>query len=197
VYSSLSRESAIRVTAREFLVLEDGKPPESPKPSPPVATSTWIGVAVGALAGWYAGLHLLIPLGFAALAARALSKRVAVENRPMVPASAILAGHGLWMSLGVIYLAQFNLSVLDLVILIGGALWLAFGPSKLAVGLLIAYEIVGLAVNVPAFFAEAAGTNIHKALFAHIILRVAAIVLMVYGLIVIGRQKMQRQIEPT
>jgi hypothetical protein len=186
VYSGFAAKTLIEPQTGELVVPEDDLPPKSSKRSPQVVTATGIGVAVGALAGWYAGLHLLIPLGFAALAARALSKRVAVENRPMVPASAILAGHGLWMSLGVIYLAQFSLSVLDLVILIGGAIWLAFRPSKIAVGVVTLYETVGLAVNVPGFYAEAWGTNIHKALFAHIILRVAAIVLMVYGLIVIG-----------
>ncbi|MCZ6624719.1 MAG: hypothetical protein O7B35_10895 [Deltaproteobacteria bacterium] len=47
-------------------------------------------------------------------------KTAALGFRPMIPAFAVQAGHGLWMLFGVVYMQRFDLNILDLLILFGG-----------------------------------------------------------------------------
>ncbi len=148
-----------------------------------------LGAAVGLAVGPYAGLSLLIPAGFALLVGWALSKAVPAPNKPMVPASAVQAGQGLWMLLGMVLLGQVNLTLIDCAVLLLGALGLAFWPSVVVVALLICYQAVGLVSNGVGFAEATLNTPVHKALLVHLVLRVTAIILMVAGLIKIRKEK--------
>jgi hypothetical protein len=93
------------------------------------------------------------------------------------------------MLVGMVILSQFDLTVIDFVILVAGALGLAFWPSLVLVTGLVCYQAVGLALNGMAFTEATRNTDTHKALLVHLVLRLAAVVLMVYGLIEMGKRK--------
>jgi hypothetical protein len=165
------------------------KQPQPKKPSVPALIVGGIGAVVGVVVGQYAGAMLLFPGGFALLAGWVFSKTVPEENKPMVPASAVQAGQGLWMLLSMVLLSQFDLIVVDFVILAVGAIWLAFRPSAVLVAALICYQAFGMALNGMAFAQAAPRSVVHRALLVHLVLRATAIVLMVFGLIQIEKRK--------
>jgi len=171
----------------------NGKQPQAQKPSVLAliggALGAAVGLGVGLGVGRYAGFALLFPAGFALLVGWVLSKTVPARSKPIIPASAVQAGQALWMLLGMVILARFDLTLIDFVILTAGAVWLAFWPSVIVVGVLICYQTVRLAVNGLAFAEATPNTDLHKALLVHLVLRVAAVALMVYGLIEIGKQE--------
>jgi hypothetical protein len=160
----------------------------SKKPSVLGMVGGVVGAAVGYAVGAYATFALLIPAGLAILVGWILAKSVPAANKPMVAASAVQAGHGLWMLFGIVMLSQYGPALIDPVILVGGAVWLALRPSIMPVALLACYQVAGLAVNGIAISATTLNTPMHKALVVHILLRVAALALMVYGLIAISKQ---------
>jgi hypothetical protein len=162
---------------------------EEKKPSPFATIAGLVGAGVGVGVGKYAGPALLFPGGFALLAGWIFSKTAPQRCKPMVPAAAVHAGHGLWMLLAMIILAQFDLTLIDFAILMAGAIWLAYAPSLVAVVLLCGYQAIGLVLNGMAFGEAKAGTDVHKGLLVHLVLRATAIVLMIYGLVEIARQR--------
>lgn len=142
----------------------------------------------GLAVGLYAGSALLLPAGLTLGFRWLLGKVIPTANKPMTSASAVHAGHGLWMALGLGFLGKFDLNLIDVVALLGGALWLAVRPSAVAVSLLACCQTFALALNGMAFVAATPGTLVHKTLLVHLFLRLAAVVLMVRGLVEIGRQ---------
>src|SRR4051794_2194266 len=64
------------------------------------------------------------PGGLGLLAGWIFAKTVPARNKPIVPASAVLAGHGLWMLIGMILLSLYDVALIDFLILVGGAIWL-------------------------------------------------------------------------
>jgi hypothetical protein len=159
------------------------------KPSVLALIGGGLGAAVGLGVGRYAGLALLIPAGVAFVVGWLLALAVPARNRPVIPASAVQAGHGLWMLVGMIYLSRFDLTLIDFVILVAGAVWLAFRPSVVPVAVLTFYQLVGLLANAVAFAEATRNTDLHKALLVHLVLRVTAVALMVFGLIEFGKRK--------
>lgn len=102
--------------------------------------------------------------------------------RPMVPAFAVQAGHGLWMTFGLIYLRRFDLSAIDLFILAAGLVWLWLRPGWPSVIFLTVFQLVGLGFNLYLFQAVPEGGFEERALAIHILLRVLAVTLLIRGI---------------
>jgi len=160
---------------------EDAQQP--PKQSVLAMIFGGIGALIGVVVGRYAGFALVIPAAFGLMVGWILSMTVPATSKPVVPASAIQAGHGLWMLLGMVLLSMFGLNLIECAAMIGGAIWLAYSPSVIIVALLICYQAVGIVINGMAFAEATRNTDIHKALMVHLFLRLAAVVTMLYGLI--------------
>jgi hypothetical protein len=151
------------------------------------------GAVIGIAAGRYLGVHLLIPAGATILIAVILSKVQPPRHKPMRAAVAILGGHAVWMSIGLFYALSQGDRMLTMVggvevaLLLGGALWLALRPSVVAVIVIGLYEVVSIAVNAYHFSGATFGSVQHRALLAHILVRVAALIAMIVGLILLRR----------
>ena len=127
--------------------------------------------------GQYLGLGLLFP-GFAALAVFwVLNKRRAFY--PYTAAISVYWGHAIWILLGVIYTRNYS-ALWDIAVILGGTIWLALRPAKLVAYLMIAISLLMLgyhAVNLGE--ADQATTKAH---ITHILLGVAALSALVWGL---------------
>jgi hypothetical protein len=95
-----------------------------------------------------------------------------------------------------VLLSTLDPILIDCAILLAGAVCLVIRPSVIAVMLLTGYQGWGLFVNGLAFLDATRGTDVHTALLAHLVLRVAAIVLMVRGLMSVYNQPLRPADDP-
>lgn len=137
-----------------------------------------VGWIVGAGVGVYAGIHLLVPLGFTAATWWGGKKLLGSETRPYLPAIAVQAGHLLWLSMGLLIIGVLDLSAIDVLVLAVGITWLLLKPNLGAIIFLTFYQVVGLAVNGVSFPEQVVGSTLHKALVVHVIWRLMALFLM-------------------
>jgi len=149
------------------------------------------GAIIGIVAGRYLGIYLLIPGGVAVLAGWILAKILPPRVKPMVAAVAILIGHAAWMAFGVVFADGDRMlmvvSGVEIALLLGAAAWLALRPNLAAVIVAGAYQLLSLAVNTYHFTGQTFGTGTHRALLAHMLLRIAGLIAMVVGLVVMRR----------
>ena len=136
--------------------------------------------------GVYCGLSLLIPL-IGAFIVLVQGKREWVRQarwQPFLMGIAVICGHVFWMlvALAFIGVRQQALVILpDLIIFASGILWLILRPGLGPVILLIAFEAIVLIVNIITILPMAFASPDHKALTAHIALRIGAIAALVAG----------------
>lgn len=143
----------------------------------PIIVAAVIAIAAGA----YSGVHLLIPLVLTGLvwwAARTL-----LPDRPadFVAAAAVQVGHLLWIAIGLVVIGALTVDLVDIAILLAGAVWLVTKPGRAAVIGLTVYQGAGLLINLAAFLAIPIGENLHRALLVHMIWRVLALLFMWRG----------------
>jgi hypothetical protein len=151
------------------------------------------GAVIGLVVGRYLGMNLLIPGGIAVLVGWILAKTRPPRLKPMVAAVAILAGHAAWMGFGVLYaVSQGNAQLVivggvEVAVLIGAAVWLAVRPSQIAVVVVGLFQLISIAVNAYHLSGMTFGTPTHRALTAHVLLRVASLIAMIAGLVLMRR----------
>jgi hypothetical protein len=133
---------------------------------------------IGAGVGVYAGINLLIPLGLTAAVWWAGKKWLPSPKQLYVPAIAVQTGHLLWLSLGLLYVGDFGLDLLDVVVLVIGLTWLVLKPGLGPVLLLTAFQVLAFAVNAVSFVEVTIGSNPHKALLVHMVWRLMALFFM-------------------
>src|SRR5687767_11094100 len=96
------------------------------KPNSILGWAGWVG---GAALGWYAGMHLLIPLALTLGASWAMNKFLKKQNPYLTPA-AMQVGHMMWIGFGLLVTGQWNhLNVGDCIILATGVVWLLARPG--------------------------------------------------------------------
>jgi hypothetical protein len=174
---------AVTASAADPAVSDDSEENKSLHPSRVIS---WI---VGGMVGFYCGFMLFIPLA-AGMFALFLAKRLAPETlKPFNGALAIIFGHLAWMLVGAL-LVRVGLApvIIDLGIMIAGLLWLVLRPGLGPVILLSIYEGVSLVVNIIAILQVEYGSVPHKALAAHIALRLFAI-----GALVVGYRQFKQE----
>jgi len=145
-----------------------------------------IGVIVGYVLGSYTGIYFLIPMIGALLGGWMISKVAKETSRAMIAAFAIQAGHFFWFLFPLVLIKQVNL---DLVVILGGLIWLMTRPGLYPVIFLTIYQIVCILINLSHFILAEFGSGPHRALLMHIILRVSAVLFMIIGLRKIHNQK--------
>lgn len=148
------------------------------KPANPFVTVSGI---LGGVIGYYCGLMILIPLA-AGMVALLIARRFApMALKPFIPALAVIFGHMVWMLVGVLITHTVALVIADLIVIAAGLLWLALRPGLGPVILLGVYEALALVVNVAGIIHLDFGSVGHKALTAHIALRIFALVSLIAG----------------
>jgi hypothetical protein len=164
---------------------------EQKKSANPFLTASGI---LGGVIGFYCGLMLFVPFAGAAIGLL-LARHFASETlKPFTAALAVIFGHLAWMLIGVLFIpAGLPQVIPDMVIIVAGLLWLVLRPGLGPVILLGIYEGISLVVNVVGIFQFEYGTAGHKALTAHIALRLFALASLITGY----RQFRKNQAEPT
>jgi hypothetical protein len=137
---------------------------------------------VGAVVGFYCGLMLLIPFGGAAIILFLGKRFASARLKPFVAAVSVIFGHGAWMLAGALLThTGMGLVIPDVAVIVIGLLWLIIWPGLGPVILLSIYEIFSLVVNVTMILKVEFGTVSHKALTAHIALRLFALAALIAG----------------
>lgn len=139
-----------------------------------VIVATVVAVALGV----YSGLHLVLPLALTGIAWWALRNRFPDRSPDYVAAAAVLAGHLLWIAVGLVVIGLLTVDLLDIAIMLGGVFWLLLRPGLAPVIALTIYQVLLLLINLLAFLAFPIGHNLHRALLIHIIWRGLAVILM-------------------
>jgi hypothetical protein len=140
-----------------------------------------LGGIVGAGLGIYSGIHVMIPIVAASGAWWVGKKFLPPARLPFLPAIAVQTGHLFWILLGVLYLGRLDEGLIDVVVLGVGLSWLIVRPGLGPLILLTLFQAAALVANGYLFAEADFGTNQHKALLIHIVLRVVALFSMWYG----------------
>jgi len=150
-----------------------------------------IGFAVGGVVGKYLGLVSVFPVLGGIVGYLILRKIIKPISGPLLPACIILSAQLFWIIIGLILKGTLNLGLLDAVILVGGLAWLIARNSRAAVIFLIIYQALGFVLNFFGITAADFGTDTHKALLAHLILKSLSVCTLIIGLkrIRIGKLK--------
>lgn len=155
-----------------------------------------VGGAAGYAFGAQAFAYIIFPGVFALIAGALLYRLVPKAHAPILGACAIQIGHGLWMLLGMVIIISFKIEgpikldpfdLIDVVLLVGVSIWLAYQPGWIPCGILALYQIFGITINSMALAEQPAGGPMVKALLVHLFLRIAALVAMGIGLYEVRR----------
>jgi len=132
---------------------------------------------VGSAIGQYLGLGMMFP-GFVAVAVFwLLNRRQAFY--PYTAAISVYWGHAAWILFGVIYVRTYS-ALWDVGLIVAGTLWLALRPARIAAYLMIAFSLLLLGSHCVSLGGADKATT--KALITHILLDVAAVSGLVWGL---------------
>ena len=143
-----------------------------------------LGSIVLMIFGWFFGLYVglvnfIVPVIGATTAILLQRRFLPKEKRSFLMSVSIQAGHGLWLTIGLVWLRRLNLNDIDLLVIAAGLTWLSIRPGLLPVIWLVAYQSFGLAVNLYSLSEATLGSLPSRALPMHILLRVLALGAMV------------------
>jgi hypothetical protein len=147
--------------------------------------SPWLSVGgiAGAIVGFYCGLMLLIPLGIAFAAGAILKKIGKPGTQPLQIAAAVLIGHSGWMAMGLLVKDVSAMTIVPHMILMAiGLVWLFASPGRGVAWYLTIFEGVWLVFNFINLLQHPFGAMQHKALIAHLCLRIFVITSVWLGL---------------
>lgn len=163
--------------------------PETKKQFNPVAPVALIlGSMAGMGIGVYCGANLLIPwLSFCLLFA-VLSK-CPILSRHFVGAIATTGAHTTWIVAACILLGKWSIAWFDIAILGIGIVWLLTNPGYIAAAYLGVVQFVCLLVNVVMLCMVTLGSNDHRALTMHCLLRFIAIIFLAVGVFQLHRER--------
>jgi hypothetical protein len=136
----------------------------------------WVG---GFSVGMYSGFfNMMVPVGFTIVAWWLGNKTPRLKETLFLPCVAVQVGQVLWLALGVVILGKIHADLVDIAIVVAGVVWLLVKPGLLPILFLTCFQVLALGINITSIAGAAVGSNNHKALFVHIIFRVAAVFLM-------------------
>lgn len=140
------------------------------KPKNPLSA---VGGIVGAVIGFYCGFMLLIPIAACAIAIFALKQVSLPRLEAYKFGVGVIIGHTAWMSFGLLAPGATVLMILpDLVLALIGLIWLCVQPGKWPVWYFLIFEGVSVVINAVSLLGQSFGSVPHKALVAHLALRI-------------------------
>jgi len=148
-----------------------------------------VGCIAGAAIGKYSGIYLLFPLFATAGVRWASTKLLKDDQKIIVSALSVNAGHFLWLALVVALVGDLSLSFVDFALYIVGLVWLVKKPSTGPLYLLAIYLVLSLASTGYSFADAAVGSGLHKALLVYLIWRAMALFLVIKLLMSFRKQQ--------
>ena len=156
--------------------------------SSPMAT---IGSVAGAIGGWslsqYCGASILIP-GAAILLFLLLFSKGPVRPKYFLGAISTTAAHVTWFAVASALTGLWSQMALDIILLTVGILFLWTRPSLSSVVFLGLIQTASLVLNIYTISSVTFGSAPHRALTAHCIFRLLAIICLVSGYVRLRRQ---------
>lgn len=143
--------------------------------------ATLVGVAVGQ----YAAFALLIPGGTALVIGLTLAAFLQMPRKAFAAAVALQTGHAVWMLVAMLLLKAFSpLLVAEALALLLLPWLLLFTPPLIATIPLALYQLAALTLNAATLLELRAGTDPHKAMLVHVVLRLCTLIALAWGIIV-------------
>ncbi|MCK9407510.1 MAG: hypothetical protein WCX28_05410 [Bacteriovoracaceae bacterium] len=154
-----------------------------------ITTKLWTiaGSGAGLLLGVYAGIHVLIPfvLMIAVIWILYKTNTVLMEARSII---ALLSAQFGWMFIGALLTEQWNQVYIDLFFIGGGMMWLLIRFHAIPIITLVLFQIGVLILNINLILLKEIGTDDHRALTVHIVLRIMVLFALGYGLFAIRKR---------
>jgi|GEM_PF-2353482 len=142
----------------------------------------------------YARVDLLYPLVSAFFAWSLLRRFIAPAHKPIALAFSIQTGHFVWFFSGMLLSQQITISEMHLVFLLVGLFWLLWKPGYGALFFLISYQLLSLWNNYLGLVQIPMGTDIHRSIVAHMMLRVLALVFLFSTLFQLRKFSLRRRV---
>jgi len=145
-----------------------------------IGTSTKVASIVAAIGGWavgmYSGVNLLVPLVATAVAWLVSRNLFSEAKQIALPAFCVQAGHLTWFVVSMVRSRQLlDPNLVHVVWLAIGLAWLWWRPGKLALYLLMIYQLLALPYDLLQFSQADFGTTTNKVLLVHVIWRCIAL----------------------
>jgi len=136
--------------------------------------------ALSAIAGWYAGLAMLLPLVLTILIGIVGHFVCRATRKPLVPAFSIQLGQIACFAIGFIALGsnRQGFIFLDIIWCGTGLVWLMAKPGRSPLYCLAIYQVISLVVNLDIFVQAPIGSVMSKGIACSIIWRVIALITM-------------------
>lgn len=145
----------------------------------------------GAAGGWaisqYCGSVGWIPIA-ATILLLLLFTKTPVRPKFYSGAIAVTGAHIVWFVVGSVIAGVWSTTALDIMVLSVGVVWLWLRPGLAPVLYLGIVQLGSLAINVSALSSSTYGDAAHRALTFHCVLRLAAIVCLIFGYIRVRKQ---------
>lgn len=140
----------------------------------------WLAVVAGWFVGNYSWMHMIIPVPAMVLLWLGIVKGLKVEDKMLAGVVSIQGGQAFWFLSGLIFLDSETAPDITVegAMLLGMSallLWLRAGWIMI---FLLAYQIFSIAVNIYLLVGAPIGSNQHRALAIHILLRGATVFLL-------------------
>lgn len=137
---------------------------------------------IAVVIGFYCGASLLVPGIGVVVASYFLRKFGSTEVQPFVVGVAVVLGQLSWMLVaGLFGPAGFAAVALDVTIVAAGSLWLIIRPGLWPMLLLCVFQGAAVTLNILAISQAAFQSSEHKALAAHIALRLFSLLMLCVG----------------
>ena len=162
--------------------------PEPSKKSHPLAS---IGGIAGAIGGWtlsqYCGASIWIP-GAAIILFLVLFAKSPVRPKHFAGAIATTAAHVIWFVVGSAITGMWSATALDIIALSAGIAWLWWRPNLSSVLFLGLVQLASLLFNAYMISSAPFGSAQHRALTAHCVFRIMAIICLIAGYLRMRRE---------
>jgi len=159
--------------------------------SPARQTAIWniVGTAVGLAMGYYAGIHVIVPfiLMIGVLWILNRTNTVPAEGRSIL---ALLSAQFGWMCIGAVLTGQWHLVYIDLLFIGGGTLWLMIRLHAIPIIILMLFQLGVLLINTNLILTVEIGSDEHRALVVHIVLRIMVLFALGNGLFKLRKRSM-------
>ncbi len=163
---------------------------EEKKPAHPLASA---GGIMGAIGGWslshYCGAAIWLP-GLAAIVLLVVFTKTPVRPKYFVGAIATTGAHLIWFISGSVIAGLWAVTLPDIVLLSIGLVWLWVRPGLASALFLGVVQVVSLVINGISLSSATFGDATHRALTAHCVFRLIAIVCLVFGYIRLRRARL-------
>lgn len=171
--------------------------PEPSKKSHPLAS---IGGIAGAIGGWtlsqYCGASIWIP-GAAIILFLLLFAKSPLRPKYFAGAIATTVAHVIWFVVGSAITGMWSGTALDIIVLSVGIVWLWWRPNLPAILFLGLVQLASLVFNAYMISSTPFGSAQHRALTAHCVFRLIAIICLIVGYLRMRRQLLMPPPGPT